>query len=151
MKKNESAPTRGAKEVKILDNKDSYKSQYDKVLSAFSTPKTMLMVARETGIERANICRYVQRAVEIGVLFFVAYNLCAITLHVAGYYTTDKSLIRRPMQLELFDGLDEEANSEPKKISDVLDEAGRTPVCQRTGEVSLLYVISKMKGGEYGA
>lgn len=29
------------------------------ILNAFSTPKTMLMVSKETGIERANICRYV--------------------------------------------------------------------------------------------
>ena len=151
MTEKKKAPTWRAQQAKVFSDKDNYKSQYDKVLQAFSTPKTMLMVARETGIERANICRYVQRAVEIGVLFFVAYNLCAITLHVAGYYTTDKSLIRRPIQLELFDGLDEEANHEPKKISDVLDEAGRLEVCPRTGEVSLLYVISKMKGGEYGA
>lgn len=147
MTEKKEALTGRAPQAKVFSDKDNYKSQYDKVLSAFSTPKTMLMVARETGIERANICRYVQRAVEIGVLFFVAYNLCAITLHVAGYYTTDKSLIRRPIQLELFDGLDEEANSEPMRLSDAMAEAGRNPVCPRSGEESLMFIISKMKGG----
>ena len=147
MDKKENAPTGRAPQAKVFSDKDNYKSQYSKVLEAFSTPKTMLMVARETGIERANICRYVQRAVEIGMLFFVAYNVCAITLHVAGYYTTDKSLIHRPMQLELFDGLDEEANSEPMRLSDVLDEASRMDACPRSGEVSLLHIINEMKGG----
>ena len=102
MKKNESAPTRGAKEVKILHNKDTYKSQYDKVLTAFSTPKTMLMAAIETGVERANICRYVDVAIKLGTLFLVNYSFCVITAHYAGYYCTDKSLVKKPMQLELF-------------------------------------------------
>ena len=141
------APTGRAQQAKVFSDKDSYKSQYDKVLEAFSTPKTMLMVARETGIERANICRYVQRAVEIGVLFFVSYSLCAITLHKAGFYTTDKSLIHKPMQLELFEDFLEEDNKEPLKLNEVIAEAERLEVCPRSGEVSLLHVISKMKGG----
>ena len=111
----------------------------------------MLMVARETGIERANICRYVQRAVEIGVLFFVSYSLCAITLHKAGFYTTDKSLVHKPMQLELFDEFVEEDSKEPLRLNEVMAEAGRTPECPRSGEVSLLHIINGMKGGEYGA
>ena len=147
MDKKENAPTGRAPQAKVFSDKDNYKSQYSKVLEAFSTPKTMLMVARETGIERANICRYVQRAVEIGVLFFVSYSLCAITLHKAGFYTTDKSLVHKPMQLELFEDFVEEDSNEPKQLGDAMIEAGRLEVCPRTGEESLLFVINKMKGG----
>lgn len=147
MKEKKNAPTGRAQQAKVFTGKDNYKSQYDKVLQAFSTPKTMLMVSKETGIERANICRYVQRAIEIGALFFVAYSLCAITLHKAGFYTTDKSLIRRPIQLELFEDFVEEDSKEPIRLCDVMDEASRLDVCPRSGEESLMFIISKMKGG----
>lgn len=147
MTEKKEAPTGRAPQAKVFSDKDSYKSQYNKVLEAFSTPKTMLMVAKETGIERANICRYVDIAVKLGTLFLVSYNLCAITLHVAGYYTTDKSLIRRPIQLELFEDFVEEDSKEPIRLCDVMDEASRLDVCPRSGEESLMFIISKMKGG----
>ena len=51
MTEKKEAPTGRAQQAKVFSDKDNYKSQYDKVLEAFSTPKTMLMVARETGIE----------------------------------------------------------------------------------------------------
>lgn len=103
MRTKDSAPIQGAKEAGTSSSKDTYKTQYDKVLAAFSEPKTMLMVARETGIERANVCRYVATAIKLGSLFLVSYSFCAITFHVAGYYSTDRTLVKIPVQLELFD------------------------------------------------
>lgn len=102
MTEKKKAPAWRAQQAKGFDCKDNYKTQYDKVLAAFSTPKTMLMVAKETGIERANICRFVSYAVRLGTLFLIGYNLCAITLHMAGYYSTDRTLAKIPIQLELF-------------------------------------------------
>lgn len=82
--------------------KDTDKSQYSKILSAFTSPKTMLMAARETGVERANVCRYVDSAIKQGTLFLIRYGLCAVSSHRAGYYSTDKRLLRMPLQMELF-------------------------------------------------
>jgi hypothetical protein len=60
--------------------------------SLYNSPKTMLMVSHETGVERANICRIVaqlRRGNKIKILY---RDLCKITKHRAGFYTTDKAL-----------------------------------------------------------
>lgn len=102
MTEKRNAPAEGAQQAKDFNNKDSYKSQYIKTLEAFCYPKTMMMASMETGIDRANICRYVDVAVKLGSLFLINYGFCTITAHYAGFYCTDKSLINIPMQLELF-------------------------------------------------
>jgi len=72
-------------------NKDKeYFTQYQKTIEAFrSSPKTMLMVAKEIGIERANICRYIRAMKKAGIVWLVKKDLCKVTKHRAGYYTTD--------------------------------------------------------------
>lgn len=67
-----------------------YFTQYQKTVAAFrSSPKTMLMVAKEIGIERANICRYIGTMKKAGIVWLVSKQLCKISKNKAGYYTTD--------------------------------------------------------------
>ena len=72
-------------------NKDSGKStQIQKILkSLFEAPKTMLMVSRDTGIERASICWAVYNLCNSGRIRFVKYGACAITKRKAGFYTSN--------------------------------------------------------------
>lgn len=50
-------------------------------LSFHEKPKTMLMVAIETGIERANICRYVAHLKKAEKIEVVRKGICPITKH----------------------------------------------------------------------
>lgn len=69
-----------------------FAAQKRKVLKAFGQrPKTMLMVSIETGILRANICRYVAEFKKGNRLFLVDKKMCPISKHTAGYYSTNKN------------------------------------------------------------
>ena len=73
-------------------NTEVRKDQLKTVFEAFSeAPATMLMIARRTGIERANICRYVATMRKEDRIFFVKKGLCAITRHAANYLSTNES------------------------------------------------------------
>lgn len=65
-------------------------NQIPKVYKAFhsSTPKTMLQVATETGILRANICRYVASFQKDNKIWLVKKGICSISKCRAGFYTT---------------------------------------------------------------
>ena len=77
-------------------------SQIQKVAEAFrNAPATMLMVARATGIERANICRYVAEMRKADRIFFVRKGYCQLTKHNANYLTTNETFRPRP-DLRLF-------------------------------------------------
>lgn len=90
MAKNKKSPTKEA--MKTQQSKDKHFSQQKKrVFNAFSRqPKTMKMVSVETGIDRANICRYCAQFREAGQLRFVGRWLCPVTFHRAGYLQTTK-------------------------------------------------------------
>lgn len=60
----------------------------------YKQPKTMLMVSVETGILRANICRYVAEWRKTRSIRFVKYGICPISKHRAGFYTTDPAMFR---------------------------------------------------------
>ena len=63
------------------------RDQYNKTLKAFSEyPKTMLQVSIETGILRANICRYVADMRRRDIIFLDRKGLCPISKHRAGFY-----------------------------------------------------------------
>jgi len=69
----------------------------------FQSPATKLQVSKQTGIERANICRYVSYFRKRGNIAVVKKSYCLITKHLAGYYTTNPDLFPRlPKQLNLF-------------------------------------------------
>lgn len=70
-----------------------YRRQMQRVfLSLYKKPKTMLMVAEETGIYRANICRYVAEWERRNCIQIYRKGLCPITNHRAGFYTTNPEL-----------------------------------------------------------
>ena len=67
------------------------------------TPATMLMLAKQTNIERANICRYINTMKENNDVAIVKRHFCKVTNYLAAYYTTDKNLFpKQPVQLKLF-------------------------------------------------
>ena len=89
-------------------NKNSdLRSQYKIVYQSFKEqPKTMLDVSLETGILRANICRYVADMENKGIIQLLYKTDDKHTNFTAGYYTTDKSLFREKddKQLKLWEG-----------------------------------------------
>ncbi len=73
-----------------LHKDNHFQVQMEVVFQAFQSPSTMLMIAHETGIERANICRYVATWEKQGLIHFVGLGVCTISKHRAGFYNTDK-------------------------------------------------------------
>lgn len=88
-----------------LHGKDNaFFSQYKRVRISFKEcPKTMLRVSRETGIERASVCRYVSSMLAKGEIALAYKGKDACSGCIAGYYTTNKALFPHvsPVQLEL--------------------------------------------------
>ena len=74
------------------DNK-IFGSQLRKCYLSFrEKPQTMLECSREVGIERASICRYVATLRKNDLIKLIGFGLCSISLHRAGYYSTDPDL-----------------------------------------------------------
>jgi hypothetical protein len=77
-----------------------FAAQKKRVFEAFERqPATMLMVSIETGILRANICRYVAEWRKHGHIHVLNQGLCKVSKHRAGYYTTNTSLFTQPAKL----------------------------------------------------
>lgn len=78
-----------------------FQVQMKRVYAAFQNqPKTMLAVSVETGILRANICRYVAKWKKENKIKLVRFGFCPISKHRAGFYTTSQELF--PLIVELF-------------------------------------------------
>lgn len=87
----------------LLRRKIVFQTQEERVFRSFSQkPKTMLMVAIETGIERANICWIVLELSKAKRIQLTRKQRCAISKYQAGYYTTDPELFTKVEQLTLF-------------------------------------------------
>ena len=70
-----------------------FEAQMKRVFAAlYRQPKTMLMVSIETGILRANICRYVAERGKENRICIVRKGICPISKHRAGFYTTNPEL-----------------------------------------------------------
>jgi hypothetical protein len=70
-----------------------FQAQMKRVFLAFyRQPKTMLMVSIETGIYRANICRYVAKMNKQSSIRIERKSICPISKHRAGFYTTNPEL-----------------------------------------------------------
>ena len=81
-------------------------TQYQIVYHSFKErPKTMLDVFLETGILRANICRYVADMADKGLIQLLYKREDEHTKFTAGYYTTDKTLFHKvdDKQLKLWE------------------------------------------------
>lgn len=81
-------------------------AQYQVVYQSFmEKPKTMLDVFLETGILRANICRYVADMEDKGLIQLLYKMDDEHTKCKAGYYTTNKALFHKidDKQLKLWE------------------------------------------------
>jgi hypothetical protein len=85
----------------IKHNEDKYfEAQMNTVFAAFKRkPSTILMVSIETGILRANICRYVAKWQQCNRIHLLKQGLCKVSKHRAGYFTTDTNLFTQPLKL----------------------------------------------------
>lgn len=68
-------------------------AQKERVFAAlYRQPGTMLMVSVETGILRANICRYIAEWEKQSCISLIWKGICPISKHRAGFYTTNPEL-----------------------------------------------------------
>lgn len=82
------------------DKDKHFEAQQIKVFESFKRqPSTMLMVSIETGILRANICRYVSEWQKSKSIVLLSEGICKISKHRAGYYSTDPTLFSQPLKL----------------------------------------------------
>ncbi|MCL1973508.1 MAG: hypothetical protein FWG54_01665 [Bacteroidetes bacterium] len=89
---------KAAEAAGIRHDKGSYFEQQTKtVFQCFQeSPKTMKQVDRETGIDRANVCRYVAELTRLGQIQVIRKGICPITHNPANFYSTDKRLFTWP-------------------------------------------------------
>lgn len=103
-KRKKAAPA--AQSLTGQDKDKHFETQYQIVYQSFKEcPKTMLQVSLETGILRANICRYIDDMKDKGLVQEVRKGRCPYTHYVAGYYSTDPRLFvnLKVQQPTLFD------------------------------------------------
>jgi hypothetical protein len=97
---------------RITGESVTYKQRYKKLTieqqfsatqkAFYSDVFTMKTVSIMLGIDRANICRYVATLKKGELIAKVKTDLCPITKHRAGFYTTNPELMPTNNQLKLF-------------------------------------------------
>lgn len=105
MDKRKKAASTTTHSLNTHDKGNEFRAQYQTVYQSFKEhPKTMLDVSLETGILRANICRYVADMEDKGLIQLLYKTEDEHTKFTAGYYTTDKELFNQVdnQQLKLF-------------------------------------------------
>jgi len=91
--------------VNIKRCKDTHYNQLCKTKSAFfDKPRTMMAVAKQVGIDRANVCWYVRDLRKHDAIWLVRKGTCPITKwDDVGYYSTNPKYAENlPKQLTLF-------------------------------------------------
>lgn len=85
--------------------KDShFKNQFKRAFEGFyKQPQTMKELSFATGIDRANLCRYIRSMRIAGTIAVVNRTYCSITKHIANKYSTNRELFPKQIQLSLFD------------------------------------------------
>jgi hypothetical protein len=92
--------------IEIQHKDNQFTTQYQIVYQSLKEcPKTMLQVSIETGILRANICRYIAEMEDKGQIQVIRKGYCPYTHFRAGFYSTDDVLFTKSdtSQLKLFD------------------------------------------------
>lgn len=79
-----------------------YLAQIARMEQEFFTPMSMMMLAVKTGIDRANICRYVAMFRKAKRIAVCKRSICAITKEVVNFYTTNPELFPQDNQIKLF-------------------------------------------------
>jgi hypothetical protein len=101
-------------------HKDNNINQLQRVYSTlFARPMTMYEVALITGIERANVCRYVAELRKSNSIAVVRLGICPITRHDGvQFLTTNPALFPQETQLGLsFDNVPTCTTSNKKGVS----------------------------------
>ena len=101
-------------------HKDNNINQLQRVYSTlFARPMTMYEVALITGIERANVCRYVAELRKSNSIAVVRLGICPITRHDrVQFLTTNPALFPQETQLGLsFDNVPTCTTSNKKGVS----------------------------------
>ena len=91
--------------LKQEQHKDTHLDQFNQTKAAFfSTPRTMMEVARMVGIDRANVCWYVRNLRKANGIYLIRKGDCPETHWPGvGFYSTDpKYAAKQPKQLSLF-------------------------------------------------
>lgn len=79
--------------------------QRQRVYQSFrERPKTMLQVSQETGIYRANICRYIHRMKNEGTIYRLPRGLCPISKNKAIFWTTNLNIVLNYWAYEMISG-----------------------------------------------
>lgn len=87
-----------------LNKESEFLSQYQIIYQCFLSPMTMLDASLETGIFRANICRYVAVMRSKGIIQIIRKDYDQHTKFKAAYYTTNKRFFKAPaIQLSLWE------------------------------------------------
>lgn len=73
-------------------------------LAFYAEPVTMMEVARNVGIDRANVCWYVRDLRKAGVIWLIRKGICPVTRWPGvGFWTTNPKFTEgQPKQLSLF-------------------------------------------------
>lgn len=103
MSENHNKPPELSNQVIVPEGNESALDQMSVLVQAFfESPGTMLMKSRDTGIERASICRRVSDMKKNQTIDIVKFDYCKISHARAAYYTTDLSKYFGTSQLSLF-------------------------------------------------
>lgn len=71
-----------------------FREQKKIVARSFSiVPKTMLQVSIETGVLRANICRFIAQWQREDAITLIRMGICPISKHRAGFYCINKDIL----------------------------------------------------------
>ena len=73
-------------------------------IAFFAQPQTMMQIARQVGIDRANVCWYVRDLRKAGAIWLIRKGICPITrADGVGFWSTNPKFAESlPKQLELF-------------------------------------------------
>ena len=86
-------------------HKDTKLYQFQQTQVAFfSSPATMMQVAKAIGIDRANVCWYVRDLRKVGAIWLIRKGTCPVTRwDGVGFWTTNPKYAEGlPKQLTLF-------------------------------------------------
>ncbi|HLO55654.1 MAG TPA: hypothetical protein VK169_15280 [Saprospiraceae bacterium] len=98
---NKIKPLKTTSNVAIKDSR--LQAQFQIVFNGFlKSPYTMKELSIITGIDRANICRYVRILRLAGKIAVYKKGYCSITKHKANLYTTNPKFMTISKQLKLF-------------------------------------------------
>ena len=96
----------GSPEISLeSQDKDRHFRQLQQTqIAFFSQPITMMQAAKKVGVDRANVCRYVDVMRKAGAIWIIRKGTCPITRdrRVQFLSTNPKYAEGQPKQLELF-------------------------------------------------